>query len=215
MDGKRWMYATEAARPSRLISIEAWSTVGGLVVGAILTSWLSQYGLLGIGIGALGGGVVGYILSIAVTWLVTFLRYPRKQLELRVAELEARPANAALRSTAPDLRPFVVRADAMLAQPVGHSAEVTQWIDDVYEVLFAWDMTIAHQFRPVELVPTAESLARRDAWLSSPAAKPALTSLLGMLNNPGTLPAPPSLGYDPQLVRLKKYLDKLLELVPQ
>jgi len=220
MDRQRWSHATEIARPSRLFSIEAWCALAGLAAGAILTASLSHLGYLGIGLGAVGGGVIGYVLSFAATWIVTFLKYPRVQLELRVAQLEVErrvATPAATAGPAPNIRPFVVAADEMLAQETGNEEAVTKWVDDVYKMLFDWDVTVAHQFRPIEMVPTRGSLALRNAWLASPEAnpRPPLRAALAMLSNPIFPPTGPSLQYDPQLMRLKRFRDRLLELDPK
>jgi hypothetical protein len=87
----------------------------------------------------------------------------------------------------------------------------------VYKVLFEWDITVAHQFRPIEMMPTPGSLALRNSWLASSEAnpRPPLRDVLAMLGNPSIFPPTgPSLQYDPQLIRLKRFRDRLLELVP-
>src|ERR1700722_17601061 len=129
MDRDRWSSATKAAKPSRLVSIEAWSTLVGVAAGAVLIATLSRYGLLWIVLGAVCGGLVGYILSIFGAWFLTYLRYPRIQLELRISQLEnerrfAIPAAAA--GPAPNLRPLIIAADEMLALPTANEADVTK-----------------------------------------------------------------------------------------
>ena len=214
MDRERWGVATKAARPSRFVSIEAWSTVGGLGVGAVLTAWLSSFGFWGIGIGAVGGGAIGYVLAFVFTWLSTFLKYPRVQLEARVAQLEGRPSNVGVSTPerpAPDFRPELRDANEMLDQEHGDHGIVDGWINGVYDRLFEWSVAIATEFRPPQMVATPESVARRESWTPP---RPPIGGVLAMLSNP-TLNPMPALEFDPELVRLKTYRDRLLRLVPQ
>lgn len=121
---------------------------------------------------------------------------------------------------APDFRAAIRAADDMLTHEHGDQGLVDGWINAVYDRLFEWNVAIAHQFRPTQMVPTRESVERRSTWRrSANAPKPPLADILARLNTPGLLgvsePSPPSLEYDPELLRLRTYRDRLLELVPQ
>ena len=216
MEEERRESASATARTGRLFSVESWSGVSGLAAGAILTKTLSGYGYIGVVIGAVTGGVIGFGLTYSVNWCAAYLRYPRLQLEMRVAQLEARPSNivAATDRPAPNFRPEIRVANEMLALPHGDQAAVTEWIDNVYERLFEWNIAIALAFRPDQMVATQESVTSQEQWRTNPGARPPLGSILASLGTE-RLNLPPPLEFDPELVRLRTHRDRLLELVPQ
>ena len=215
MAGERWGRARDQTKPSAHKKREAAYTFIGAVAVAALTLPFGDNRFFILYGGALGG-LVGFALSIYWPRWMAYLHDPRVQLEARVAQLEARPSNAsAFRPDAPppDFRPEIREANEMLELPYGDRDVVDAWIDRVYYRLFDWNVGIAIQFRPAQMVASADSVANREQWNTSPLGRPPLEQLLGKLGTERI--NPPPLQFDPELMRLKTHRDSLLELVPQ
>ena len=218
MDRERWKRAqpdqTVRHHPLRDATVVA---VAALVVGVPVA--LTGSGLA-VAIVTPLAAILAYFLSATWERIWNYAREPIHELETRIRDLEARPSNAAPVSApdrpAPDFRPEIRAANEMLDQEHGDHGMVDGWISSVYDRLFAWNVAIALEFRPAQMVPTAESVARRNSWTRPPNSRPPLSSVLGMLNNPAfNEPSPPALEFDLELVRLRTFRDRLIRLVPQ
>jgi hypothetical protein len=111
----------------------------------------------------------------------------------------------------PDFTRDFLIANEMLSQQKGDAAQVDQWVQGVYTKLVAWNLSAAEKFRPVALVETPESQERRAAWFKENGDK-SYGSRKGLINSL-LKHSPPSIENDPQLERLKRYRDRLIEIV--
>jgi hypothetical protein len=133
-------------------------------------------------------------------------------------ETKARPVTIPESEMAkiPDFTQEFMAANEMLGRPHGSREQTDLWVENVYAKLVKWNISAAETFRPVKIPETPESRERRQKWFSEHTPqllsehKKEIVEMAARIEN-----SPPRAMHDPNLESLKRFRDRLLEIVNQ
>ncbi len=147
-------------------------------------------------------------MAAALTVVVVLLWNAMWELQKEAKTADER-VDLALR---PDFGPEIREVNDLLGRGSVTTDRIDDWIARVYEKLLVWRPGAAEIFRPVRLIESPESIARRDEWLQSSQGKAA--NLKHVLDGLHVI-MPPQPQFDSELVRLKESRDRLIGILDQ